>query len=248
MENLIVSERNGRVLELVLNRPTKKNALSMAMYRQLTTQLEAAEQDKQIHVVLLRGEGDSFCAGNDIADFVQSAADGEALRIIIRFLHTLAGFSKPIVAAVQGDAVGIGTTMLLHCDLVIAADNLRCQMPFVKLGLVPEAGSTLLLPQMLGQRVAFELLVEGVPFGADKACSSGIVNQVTDVDSFLFSARERAEKIAKLPFESVIASKKLMKKSYLDGLQQTIDTEGELFQQRLFSEDAQRALMAFLQK
>jgi len=157
------------VLELRLSRPEKKNALTLEMYSTLVNQLEWAAKTDDIRAVCLTGAGDSFCAGNDIADFLSHAHEPDTLAIVVRFLHTLVDFPKPLLAGVHGDAVGIGITLLLHCDLVLAADDFNGRLPFTQLGLVPEGGSSLLLPQTLGQRLAFELLVEGRPFDARRA-------------------------------------------------------------------------------
>ncbi|KEA63970.1 Enoyl-CoA hydratase [Marinobacterium lacunae] len=234
------------VVELRLNRPDKKNALTRDMYALLVEQLNAAAEDDTTRALLISGEGDAFCAGNDIADFLSGAQDPRQLQIIIRFLHTLVDFPKPLLAAVHGDAVGIGTTVLLHCDTVIAADTLKCQMPFVRLGLVPEGGSSLLLPQRLGQRLAFELLVEGKPFGAAEAMQLGLVNQVVTASDLANLALARASAIAALPPDAVRISKKMLKAQQRDELHSVIDAEAKLFAQRLSSPEAQSAFMAFL--
>ncbi|MBY4677771.1 enoyl-CoA hydratase [Marinobacterium arenosum] len=245
---LLSTRHDSGVLELVLNRPAKKNALTLAMYAGLVEALEAAADDDQIQAVLLRGEGDSFSAGNDIADFATAAQQPDNLKIIVRFLHCIAEFPKPLMAAVQGDAVGIGTTMLLHCDLVVAAEPLRCQTPFVKLGLVPEGGSSLLLPQRIGQRHAFELLVEGRPFDAERAQEIGLVNQVVAPDQLRQAALERAGQVAALPAEAVRLSKQLLKKEQQSQLSRVLDEEATLFGQRLLSAEARQAFLSFMQK
>ena len=247
MTNLVLAEQQGQVLEIVFNRPDKKNALTLPMYKQATDYLEGAVDNPSINVVVLRGAGTSFSAGNDIMDFVGSANNPDAIQIIIGFLHVLADFQKPIIAAVQGNAVGIGTTIMLHCDLVVAGEDLRCQMPFVKLGLIPEGGSTLLFPAMVGHRQAFELMVEGAPFDAEKAERLGVVNQVVTNDVLLTEVRARAERLSQLPLNSVKTSKKLMKKEYLQQLHRVMDEEGELFYESLFSPEAKEAFMKFLQ-
>lgn len=240
-------EHNGGIVELRLNRPEKKNALTRAMYAQLVEQLAATAQDDATRAVLLSGVGEAFCSGNDIADFMAGAGDPSQLQVIIQFLHSLVDFPKPLLAAVQGDAVGIGTTLLLHCDLVIAADTLKCQMPFVRLGLVPEGGSSLLVTQRLGQRQAFEYLVEGRPFGAEQAIQMGLVNHSVNASDLASVALERAKGIAALPPEAVRLSKALLKDNQRDALHQVIDTEAQSFAKRLSSTEAQAAFMAFLQ-
>lgn len=244
----ILTQLKGKVLEITLNRPDKKNALTLQMYSELTTVLKAADQDEQVNVILLSGAGDSFCSGNDIADFVAAGDSPDTVNTILGFIHALADFSKPVVIAVHGDAVGIGTTMMLHCDLVIASTNLRCKMPFVQLGLIPEAGSTLLLPNMIGHRHAFELLVEGTPFDAQRAFEVGLVNKTVSESDLLAVAQGKAEGLANLPQKSVRNSKHLLKKEYLQQLHRVIDEEGSLFYESLFSEEARQALLGFLQK
>jgi enoyl-CoA hydratase/carnithine racemase len=236
------------VLQLTLNRPSKKNALTLAMYTELDQQIKAAENNPEINAVIIHGEGDAFCAGNDINDFVAAVNNPDALKCIVGFLHTLASFPKPIIAAVHGDAVGIGTTMMLHCDCVIAAENLKCATPFVKLGLVPEGGSSLLMPQLIGHRHAFELLVEGKPFTAQQALTAGLINKIVENNQLLPETIKRAETIAALPAEATLASKALLKNQYLKQLHQVMDEEGELFYQRLSSNEARQAFMNFLQK
>ncbi|KXJ52033.1 MAG: enoyl-CoA hydratase/carnithine racemase [Neptuniibacter pectenicola] len=247
MNEFVLAEQNNDVLEIILNRTAKKNALTLSMYEQLTQLLDSASENPEINVVLIRAEGTSFCAGNDIQDFISVGDGADAIKIIIGFLHQLAECKKPIVAAVQGNAVGIGTTMLLHCDLVVAADDINCQMPFVKLGLIPEGGSTLLFPSMVGHRQAFEMMVEGGPFNAEKALNIGLINQVVTCDILLKSARARAARLALLPSQSVQTSKMLMKKAYLQQLHHVMDEEGSLFHERLYSAEAQQAFMQFLQ-
>ncbi len=244
--NQVVTQQNSSILEIALNRPEKKNALTLQMYTKLTQVLQDAALDDNIQVVLLRGEGNAFCAGNDIADFVNAVDNPDTFNIILGFLHTLADFNKPVVAAVQGDAVGIGVTMLLHCDVVIAADNLRCKMPFVQLGLIAEAGSTLLLPGMIGQRQAFELLVEGIPFFAERAQAVGLVNTICAEADLLAAARQRTERVAQLPQNATRNTKRLMKQEYLEQLHRVIDDEGGQFYESMFSDEARQALQAFL--
>ncbi|MGB0467936.1 MAG: enoyl-CoA hydratase/isomerase family protein [Pontibacterium sp.] len=248
MENLVKQQTNGAVLELILNRPDKKNALTLAMYNELIRLLGDAEENTDVRAVLIRAEGNSFSAGNDIGDFMSVASNPDALSPVIQFLHRIAAFKKPLLAAVQGDAVGIGTTLLLHCDLVIAAGNLRCQTPFARLGLVPEGGTTLFLPQTAGHRQAFELLVEGAPFGAERAKTLGLVNDICEPENLLEQARVRAAGIAALPPEAVQLSKAMLKKTYLEQLHQVLDDEAGLFYQRLFSDEARQAFMAFMSK
>lgn len=248
MSELLQQQHDNGVLELVLNRPDKKNALTLAMYAGLTEALQSAAGNDQVRAVLLRGEGDSFTAGNDLADFVQCAQRPESMQIILDFLHALVDFPKPLLAAVQGNAVGIGTTMLLHCDHVLVADNLKAQMPFVKLGLVPEGGSSLLLPGMLGQRLAFELLVQGGLITAERACQLGIANQQVASEQLHDQALAAAAAIIALPQQAVIQSKAILRAPQRAALHQVIDEEGQQFAQRLTSPEAQAILNGFLNK
>lgn len=239
---------DDHVCKITLNRPSKKNALTLSMYRDLTSVLEEAANDPEVRVVLITGKGDSFTAGNDICDFVAAVDEPELLRDILTFLHRLATFPKPLLAAVQGDAVGIGTTLLLHCDLVIAADSLRCRMPFVQLGLLPEAGSTLLFPQLAGHPHSFELLVEGAEFDAERALQIGLINQIVPVKHLIESALLRAKKLATLPQDSVYETKRLMKQPQLETLCKTIDEEGAIFKTYLSSPAAKKAFLSFLSR
>jgi len=235
------------VLELRLSRPEKKNALTLEMYSTLVNQLEWAAKTDDIRAVCLTGAGDSFCAGNDIADFLSHAHEPDTLAIVVRFLHTLVDFPKPLLAGVHGDAVGIGITLLLHCDLVLAADDFNGRLPFTQLGLVPEGGSSLLLPQTLGQRLAFELLVEGRPFDARRAQSAGLVNQILPRDQLEQAIRHRARILAQVPADAMILSKQLMREPQRSQLHTIIDKEARLFGERLASPEARAAFTAFLQ-
>ncbi len=235
------------VLELRMSRPDKKNALTLEMYTALVSQLQWAAKTDDIRAVCLTGAGDSFCAGNDIADFLGRAHEPNALGVIIEFLHALVDFPKPLLAAVQGDAVGIGITMLLHCDLVIAANDLRGCLPFTRLGLVPEGGSSLLLPQTLGHRQAFELLIEGHPFDAQRANEVGLVNQIVAREQLEQTMLKRANAVAQMPTEAMVLSKQVLKAPQKEQLHAVIDQEARLFGERLSSSEAQAAFTAFLQ-
>lgn len=235
------------VLELRLSRPEKKNALTLEMYSTLVNQLEWAARTEDIRAVCLTGAGDSFCSGNDVADFLSHAGDLDTLAIVVRFLHTLVDFPKPLLAGVHGDAVGIGITLLLHCDLVLAADNLSGRLPFTQLGLVPEGGSSLLLPQILGQRQAFELLVEGRPFDVRRAQSSGLVNQILPREQLESALLNRARALAQIAPEAMHLSKQLMREPQRSQLHDIIDREARLFAERLTSPEARAAFTAFLQ-
>lgn len=247
MSEQIVVSKISQILTIQINRPEKKNALTQGMYRALNEAIAQAESDPTIRVVLISGHEHAFTAGNDILDFVQSPPAGEESPVF-RFLRTISTAQKPLVAAVTGVAVGIGTTLLLHCDLVYAGQNARFQLPFVNLGLVPEAGSSWILPQMMGHRRAAELLLLGDFFDATTAYTLGIVNKVVaDGDTFA-SAMAAAEALAAKPPAALRQSKQLMKQHSAATLQAIISEEGKLFAERLRSEEASEALQAFLEK
>ncbi len=244
----IDSHLQERVLCVRINRPEKRNALTLQMYLALTQILARAENDPQVRVVLISGCEQSFSSGNDIADFIAAGAgdnDVSAVRPALDFLRQIAAFSKPLVAAVNGTAIGIGTTMLLHCDLVYAARSARFQLPFVNLGLVPEGGSSQLLPAMLGHQKAAELLMLGESFDARKACDLGLVNEVLEDESLQSFARERALQLAARPPAALAATKALLKSGRNQPLSQVLEQEGERFSERLHSAEAREAFAAF---
>jgi enoyl-CoA hydratase/carnithine racemase len=237
--------RNGAVLELTLNRPAKKNALTNAMYRALTVALHEAERDQGIGAVLISGAGGVFSAGNDIGDFVAAVSGGDMAAA--DFVRKIAGFSKPLVAAVDGLAVGVGTTMLLHCDLIYASPSSRFSLPFVDLGLLPEAGSSLLLPRRVGMARASAWLLAGESFSADEAREAGLINGVVAADALLATAREKAARLAAKPRTALLAARKFLRGDKEEILAR-IDAELEAFRAALASPQAQGALTAFLNK
>jgi enoyl-CoA hydratase/carnithine racemase len=216
------------------------------MYAQLAAALAAAEKDPQARVVLLHGAPDCFTAGNDVADFLNRPAGGASPAVGL--FDILPNMAKPVVAAVGGPAVGIGSTLLLHCDLVYAAPNARFQLPFVPLGIVPEFGSTYLLPLLAGYQRAAELLLLGQPFTAQKAYEVGIVTQIFPENELLQKAKEVAQTLAALPAESIRLTKRLMKKRHGAALAETIAEETRIFTERLGSAEAKEAMSAFLEK
>ena len=245
MTDHVRTEAADGVLRLTLARPEKKNALTRAMYEALTAALDAAAADPAVRVVLLHGEGGSFTAGNDLADFVQHPPTGEDSPVF-RFLLAAATFPKPLVAAVEGHAVGIGTTVLLHCDLAWAAPSARFSLPFVNLGLVPEAASSLLLPAAVGPKRAAELLLFGEPFGAEEAARMGLVNGV--VDDPLGHALARARALAQKPPAALRLTRALLRRPHAEAVAATLSEEGRLFVERLAGPEAQEALAAFVEK
>lgn len=244
-EHIEITKSDG-ILTLVFNRPTKKNALTDGMYEKLAGALEAAETDADVRVVLLRGEGDSFTSGNDVGEFAAVAMGGPMPRNVGRFLHAIASAQKPIVAAVQGNAVGVGTTMLLHCDYLVLAENARLSTPFVNLALVPEAGSTLLLPQRIGYGRAFAMFALGEPIDAPTALAWGIANQVVPLDALRTTVEGIAGRLAKQPTGALVTTKKMMRDAEL--VLARMKVEGEQFVARLTTAEAREAFMAFAER
>ncbi|MCQ8278977.1 enoyl-CoA hydratase-related protein [Acetobacteraceae bacterium KSS8] len=246
MTDVRASKENG-VLHLVMDRPGKKNALTGAMYHALSDGLDRAAGSDSIRAVLISGAGDAFSAGNDVADFLSSGASTAADAPSVRFILALTRFSKPLVAAVQGNAVGIGTTMLLHCDLVFADETARFATPFSKLGLVPEAGSSLLLPARIGAVRANAMLLLGETLDANAALSAGLVNAVLPAGTVLDHARKQAETLAALPPAALRASKALIQGDR-SALEARIDAELKAFGVALRSEEARAAFNLFLSR
>lgn len=240
-------ELSEGTLTLRFNRPDKKNALNLAMYTALAAEIREADLNDAVRVILVTGGEECFTSGNDLADFLGAPPTGLDSPVM-QFLMALSQARKPMVAAVNGAAVGVGVTMLLHCDLVYAGEGALFQMPFVDLGLCPEAGSTLLLPRMMGHQRAAELLLLGEPFGAGKACELGIVTAVHPDAEVSAVARARALQLAARPAAAVRLAKSLLKREYAAQLQETIVEEGTQFMARLRSPEAAEALQAFMQR
>jgi enoyl-CoA hydratase/carnithine racemase len=243
---VIRSSVEGRIADIELARLDKKNAFTGEMYASLATALSTADADANVRVVLLHGTSDCFSSGNDVNDFLKR--DPVAGSPAVKLFDVLPGLKKPVVAAVGGPAIGIGSTLLLHCDLVYAAPNARFQLPFVPLGITPEFGSTYLLPLLAGYQRAAELLLLGQPFSADKAKEVGIVSQIFPENELLQKAKEAAKALAALPPESLRLTKQLMKKRYGAALGETIREETKIFTERLSSPEAKEAMSAFLEK
>lgn len=243
----VITEPAGRVRIIRLQRPEKKNALTVAMYEALTAALAEARDDGGVHVVLLAGAPGAFTAGNDIGDFASRPPSSEK-SAGFRFLEELFAFPKPIVAAVDGIAVGIGTTLLLHCDLVVASERSRFRLPFVSLGLVPEAASSYLLPRLAGLQRASEWLLLGDFFDAAEARAAGVVNAVVAAEAVDGRARELAESIARQPPEAVRLTKRLIRQPIEEAVAAAHRREGALFAERLRSPEAMAAFAAFLEK
>ena len=243
----IIIERADGVLSITLNRPARKNALTAAMYQDMADAFVDAENDPAVRVVLIRANGDSFSAGNDLEDFMKAPpATGDAP--VFQFLRAISTAKKPVVAAVAGVAVGIGTTMLLHCDLVYATPTARFALPFVQLGLCPEAASSLLLPQIAGYQRAAEKLLLGEPFDVTEALNMGIVNRVIAVEELDAFARAQAKKLVSLPAASLKVTKALMKGADAGEVDRRISEEAEHFGRMLKGGEAQEAFKAFFEK
>ena len=248
MTDAILQHRERGLLILQLNRPEKKNALTRAMYTQLAEALEQADADVDIRCVLIQGSSDCFTAGNDIGDFLEqppSTLDSPPFY----FMKSLLNCRKPVIAAVAGVAVGIGTTLLLHCDLVYISRDARLRMPFVNLGLCPEFGSSLILPRLLGHAKAAELLLLGEGFSGEQAAAWGIATEALGSgEAALAMAREMAERFETLAPGAVQVTKQLMKSVDREQLRQVIEEEGALFTQRLRSPEAIAALSGFISR
>ncbi len=243
---ILISVSDG-VQTIRFNRPEKKNALTSDMYLQLTEALRTGDGDDRIRVHLFLGSDGAFTAGNDIGDFIRFAEDGAVGEPVKEFLRTLAGTRKPMVAGVDGLAIGIGTTLLLHCDLAFASERSTFRTPFTDLGLVPEAASSLLAPRLMGHVRAFELLVSGKPYSARDALDAWLVNAVASDDELETLAIKAASDLAAKPPEAVAISRQLLRGDRADALQQ-IDLELQHFADRLKSSEAQAAFAAFMNK
>jgi enoyl-CoA hydratase/carnithine racemase len=246
MPDILITD-DGPVRTIRMNRLEKKNALTLPMYQAMADAIGGAANDDAIRCLLIAGGPAAFCAGNDIGDFMTMAQGGALGQPILNFLHALARCEKPIVAAVNGNAVGVGTTMLMHCDHVVAGNEARLSTPFVALGLVPEAASSLIAPRLMGHARAFALLVMGQPLSALEAKDAGIVNAVVGAAETEAQALAAAKKIADLPPQGVVMSRRLMRGSP-DEIVARIDEEAEAFKVRLKSPDAQAAFMAFMSR
>ena len=243
----IITERSGSVLRVQLNRPAKKNAMTSSMYVTLADLLNVAAKDEQIRAVLWHGAGDSFCAGNDVEDFLKNPpGPGESPQA--RLMNALINFDKPLIAAVQGAAIGGGTTMLTHCDFVYAGETAKFQMPFINLGLVPEFGASCSVPARIGHLRAAELILLGLPFDARRAAELGLVTRVVPDEKLLATATETAQKLAEKPAGALQACKRLMKRSSREQIEQAMKVENEEFASLVRSADAREAFTAFIEK
>jgi enoyl-CoA hydratase/carnithine racemase len=243
----IIIHDEGTVLRLQISRPEKKNALTFEMYAALAAAIRDADQQSKVRVVLLHGTEDCFTSGNDLKDFLR-LSPGEVDNPGMQFLAALSQVEKPMIAVVSGPAVGIGTTLLLHCDLVYASCDATFQIPFVNLGLCPEGASSYLLPKLMGRQRAAELMLMGEVFSAEKASALGIVNQIFPADELLERGMERALKLSAQPPSAVRLSKALLNKGDAKVVQQTMDEEIGLFMGMLDSPEAKEAFAAFFER
>ncbi|MGC8522449.1 MAG: enoyl-CoA hydratase [Steroidobacteraceae bacterium] len=249
MSEHVEMTRRDAVCELLLNRPDKRNALTLAMYGALAQALAHAERDPSVRVVLLSGAGACFTAGNDLKDFLAGPSFDDPQHPTVRFVHALPLFSKPLVCAVHGPTVGIGVTMLLHCDLVLAAErSTRLILPFVQLGLVPEAASSLLLPRLVGPQRAAELLLLGEPLDARTAHAYGLVNRVVDDESLMEEARAVAGALAERPPEALRRTKRLLRLNAAGEIRERMNAEVAEFTACLAGEEFASAARAFFEK
>jgi enoyl-CoA hydratase/carnithine racemase len=246
MDELVI-ERSGFILRIELNRPRKRNALTSRMYIALADALNDAARDERTRVVLLHGAGESFCAGNDLEDFLNNPPGaGESPQS--QLMTALLDFDKPLIAAVYGAAVGSGTTMLLHCDFVYAGESAKFQMPFINLAVVPEFGSSCVVAARIGQVRAAELILLGSPFNAGRAADLGLVTQVVPDKILLEVAGETGRKLAAKPAGALQASKRLMRLPVREQIRAAMKAENEEFSVQVRSDDALEAIRAVLEK
>jgi enoyl-CoA hydratase/carnithine racemase len=241
-------EHQGEVLSITLARPERRNAITVDMYAALADAIESAASDDSIRVITVRGEGQDFAAGNDLGDFLNALPRDGAEIPVWRLLREIASCTTPIVAAVQGNCVGIGTTMLLHCDLVIAEEGARFSMPFVDLALVPEAASSLLFPRLAGRRRAARYLLLGEPFDVDEALEIGLVSHKAVTGELDNRLAEVVGRLLAKPTEALRATHRLLRYGTADEMLERMKLEGEIFAERLQSAEAREAFTAFFER
>ena len=248
---ILTSKADG-ILTIQFNRPERKNAITGVMYQTMADAIIDAESDSAVRAILITGHPQIFTAGNDLEDFMKNSAPVPGVspesRPVFQFMRALSGATKPVVAAVSGAAVGIGTTLLMHCDLVYAADNAKFSMPFAQLGLCPEFASSLLLPQLAGYPRAAEKLLLGEPFLADEALQMGVVSKVLPLEELLPYAHKQAAKLVALPAASIRTTKALMKRARSGAINESMMAENERFGAMLLEPEAKEAFSAFFEK
>lgn len=249
--DMLITKANG-LLTIEFNRLERKNAITAAMYQSMADALVDAESDTLVRAILIAGKPEIFTAGNDLDDFMKNSAPVPGVpaenRPVFQFMRALHGSTKPVIAAVAGAAIGIGTTMLMHCDLVYAADNAKFSVPFTQLGLCPEFGSSLLLPQLAGYPRAAEKLLLGEAFGAQEAFEMGLLTKVLPAAELRAYAEQQAAKLVALPAASIRTTKALMKRPRTDAIQGAIAAENERFAAMLLAPEAKEAFTAFFEK
>ena len=238
-------DKNGGVLAITLARPERRNAITVAMYAALAEAFEAAANDPSVRVVTIRGEGQDFAAGNDLADFLNVPPGDRSDIPVWRLLRALASCEIPIVAAVHGNCVGIGTTMLLHCDLVMADESARFSLPFIDLALVPEAASTLLLPQLAGRRASARYLLLGEPFGAQEAVAIGVASHVVSAGKLEEELARTVVALLAKPAEALRDTQRLLRHGQSSAILERMELESQVFAQRLESAEVKEAIEAF---
>lgn len=246
----ILSSKADSILTLEFNRPERKNAITIEMYQMLADAINAAQDDSEVRVIIIQGKDTIFTAGNDLEDFIKGASDPRPLeeRSVFKFMQALSKATKPVIAAVAGNAVGIGTTLLLHCDMVYLGDNARLAVPFAPLGVCPEFASSLLMPQIAGFPRAAEKLMLGEPFTAQEAFEMGLASKIVPAAEVQAYARAQAAKIVALPPASIRATKRLMKAAQAELIANTMTEENKLFAAMLVGPEAREAFTAFFQK
>ncbi len=242
----IITETKERIVIITVNRPAKKNALNLQTYREINSELKRADEDQNIRVIIFTGSEQSFTSGNDLKDFMNIGSSDD--NPILDFLYTLKNVKKPVIAAVNGLAVGVGVTLLAHCDLVVAADNAEFLAPFVNIGLVPEYGSTLLFPSMMGKLKANEIFLLGEKFSVQKAYEYNLINYIVPQTHVVQKAVEIAQKISLKPPGAMRATKKLMNEAMKNTIEEVMQEELKTFFEGLQSEEFQEAMAAFFEK
>lgn len=245
--DILTSKANG-VLTIEFNRPEKKNAITSAMYQTMADALKDAEGDAAVRAIVIQGKPEVFTAGNDLDDFLKSSSAEVGDRPVAQFMRALSSATKPVIAAVAGNAVGIGTTLLMHCDLVYAGENARFAMPFTQLGLCPEFASSMLFPAMVGYPRAAEKLLLGEAFGAEEAYDMGLVSKVVPVAELADLAHNQAAKLVALPASSLRVTKRLMKGAQAEAINARMMEENKHFGEMLMAKEAKEAFTAFFEK
>ncbi|HZW22172.1 enoyl-CoA hydratase [Noviherbaspirillum sp.] len=245
--DILTSKANG-ILTIEFNRPEKKNAITSAMYQSMADALKDAEGDSAVRAIVIQGKPEVFTAGNDLEDFLKHSSAEVGDRPVAQFMRALSGATKPVIAGVAGNAVGIGTTMLMHCDLVYAADNARFTMPFTQLGLCPEFASSMLFPAMVGYPRAAEKLLLGEAFGAEEAYDMGLISKVVPVAELADLVHLQAAKLVALPASSLRVTKRLMKGAQAEAINARMMEENKHFGEMLMAKEAKEAFTAFFEK